>query len=258
MPGRVATLLAAVLLVAAPLGAREKPAAAGEKVTFRSGKDTVRAVQYRPEGKGPFPAVVVIHGDFGLTPWVQKQARRLADKGYLTLAVDLYRGELPKDVEEAHILERGLPENQVFADLKAAADFAFSRPEAAKGRLGVIGWDMGGGYALDAALHDPRVTAAVVCYGRLTTDPKALAKLNGPVLGLFAGKDEGIPPETIKQFQRAMQKAGKHLAGPHVYADAESGFMDPNSPYLTGPPDAKLAADAWAKIEAFFAAELKR
>src|SRR5262245_31893260 len=81
------------------------------KITYVSGKDKVNAWLCVPEGKGPFPGVIVIHGDFGPTSWIQQQAVRLAGKGRIVLAIDLYRGELPKDLEEAHILERGLPED---------------------------------------------------------------------------------------------------------------------------------------------------
>jgi carboxymethylenebutenolidase len=234
----------------------QRPAA--ETVAYRAGKETVKAVYCRPPGKGPFPAVVVIHGDFGPTPWVKQQARRLAEKGYVALAVDLYRGELPKTVEEAHILDRGLPEDRVLADLKGAVDHLAGLPDVNKDRVGVLGWDMGGGYALDAALRDRRLRAVVICYGRLTTDPALLRPLEAPVLGIFAGKDEGITPETIKRFGAAMRKAGKRLAGAHVYPECDNGFLDPTSPHAAGKAPAAAVADAWGKIDAFLAAELKK
>src|SRR5262249_57911795 len=137
-----------------------------------------------------------------------------------------------RDIEEAHIRERGLPENRVLADLRAAVDQLTAAADVRKDRVGVLGWDMGGGYALDAALRDGRLAAVVVCYGRLTTDPAALAALKAPVLGIFAGKDEGITPETLRQFRAAMKKAGKRLAGVHVYPECGNGFLDPASPYL--------------------------
>jgi carboxymethylenebutenolidase len=227
-------------------------------ITLRSGKEAVQAHCFRPEGKGPFPALVVLHGDFGLTDWVKKQARRLADKGYVTLAIDLYRGELPKDVEEAHILERALPEERVLRDLKAAADYLAGRTEVRKERLGIIGWDMGGGYALEGAIHDSRFRAVVICYGRLATDSTRLSKLNGSVLGLFAEKDEGISPDTRKRFQDAMRKAGKRLAGLQVFDGVDNGFMNPESPYREGTPSATAVAEAWRRIDAYLAAELKR
>jgi carboxymethylenebutenolidase len=228
-----------------------------ETVRYRSGKETVQALRYRPAGKGPFPAVVVVHGDFGPTEWVKQQARRLAEKGYVALAVDLYRGELPKTIEEAHILERGLEEGRVLADLKAAVDHLAGWSEVQSKQIGILGWDMGGGHALDAARQDGRLRAAVVCYGRLPTEAASLKGLQAAVLGIFAGKDEGLPPETLQQFRAAMAKAGKRLAGMHVYPQCQNGFMDPKSPYVSGPPDPKAIADAWSKIEAFLAAELK-
>jgi carboxymethylenebutenolidase len=226
--------------------------AAAETLSFASGKETVSGLVYRPAGAGPFPAVVVVHGDFGLTDAVKERARRLADHGFLALAVDLYRGEPVGDLMDAHILGRGLPDERVLADLKGAVDHLSERPDVRGGAVGILGWDMGGGYALDAARHDPRLRAVVTCSGRLTTDPSLLAPLNAPVLGVFAGKDEGIPPETIKQFRAAMRNAGKRVAGIHVYPDCEPGFL-----LADGPPSPE-AADAWQKIERFLGAELLR
>jgi carboxymethylenebutenolidase len=255
-------LLALVLLLPAPRVAAQTKAppvgVSAETVAYRAGKDNVKAVRYRPAGKGPFPAVVVIHGDRGPTEWVKQQARRLAEKGYVAVAVDLYRGELPKTVEEAHILERALPEEQVLANLKAAVDHLTASKEVRKERIGVLGWDMGGGYALDGAMRDERLRAVVVCYGRLSTDPEALAKLRAPVLGIFAAKDEGISPDTIKRFEAAMKKAGKRLTGVHVYAECDNGFMDPSNPDTPRAAATAATADAWRRIEAFFAEELKR
>jgi carboxymethylenebutenolidase len=228
-----------------------------ETISLRSGKDTVKSFLYRPEGKGPFPAILVLHGDFGPTEWVKKQARELAKKGYLTLVIDLYHGEMPKDIEEAHILERALPEERVLRDVKAAVDFLAANPSVRKDRIGIFGFDMGGGYALDGAIQDPRVRTTVICYGRLRTDPKVLAKMKSSVLGIFAGADEGISPDTIKQFQKAMKKAGKQVE-PHIIPGVENGFLDPASPYLSRPTPPATIADAWRRIDAYLHAELKK
>src|SRR5579859_7516134 len=122
------------------------PSITTETISIGSGKDTAKGFLYRPKGKGPFPAILILHGDFGPTDWVKKQARRLAGQGYLTLALDLYRGEMPKDIEEAHILERALPDERVLRDLKAAVDYLAANPLVRKERIGILGWDMGGGY----------------------------------------------------------------------------------------------------------------
>lgn len=249
--------LTLALLVSAFVAAQQPPRILGTKVTFDNGKTKFRALQVQPQGKGPYPAIVMLHGDFGLTEWTRKQADRLAEKGYLVLALDLYDGELPKTIEDAHILERGLEDRRVLASIKAAVDHLESLSTARKGPIGIIGWDCGGGYALDAAITDRRLKAAVMCYGRVTTDPKKLASLEGSVLALFGGKDEGIPPATIEQFKKAMAKAGK-LASIHVYPECGNNFMDPGSPYFDGKADQKAIADAWAKIDAHFEKTLRR
>ena len=226
-------------------------------IKLKAGKASVRAVLLRPSGAGPFPAVVMLHGDFGLTAWVKQQARRLAEKGYLVLAVDRYAGELPKTIEDAHILDRGLEDERVIADTKAAVDYLAGHKDVRKDAIGVLGWDSGGGFALDTAIADRRLKTAVVCYGRLTTDPRPLANLQGPVLGIFGGKDPGISPETIAQFKKAMSNAGKS-AVVHVYPACGGCFMEPDSPHFEGRPDRAAIADAWAKIEAHLTKTLGR
>src|SRR5438067_8664844 len=184
-------------------GCTAKPAAAPPQVlaadvAYPSGKETVRGYLCRPLGGGPRPALVVIHGDRGLDAATKRHARRLAGLGYVALAVDLYRGERADDVLDAHIMDRGLPDEQVFRDLKSAVGYLTSRSDVRAGAVGVVGHHMGGGYALDAPVRDPRLKAGVTCYGRLTTDPQWLRPLQAPVLGIFAGNDEGITPQTIE------------------------------------------------------------
>jgi carboxymethylenebutenolidase len=227
-----------------------------ETVTYGAGPETLRGILCRPAGEGGHPAVVVVHGDFGLTGWVKETARRLAGAGYLSLAVDLYRGQAVTGVLDAHIMDRGLSEGRVLADLQAAVDFLEGRPDVRKEAIGILGWDTGGGYALDAALNDSRLRAVVTCCGRLTTDPALLAPLQASVLGLFAGQDEGISSRTIAQFRAAMEKAGKRLVGIHVYVACGHGFMDPSTAQPAGTQVDDARDDAWAKIHKYLASEL--
>lgn len=163
---------------------------------------------------------------------------------------------MPKDVEEAHILERGLEDGKVHAQVKLALDRLSRMKGVRKDAIAVLGFDMGGGYALDMALQDQRIKAAINCYGRLTTDARQLAGMSGSLLCLMAGKDEGIPQETIEQFRKALTKAGK-AATIHVYPDAPTAFLDPDSPYHGGKADGKVIADAWGRIEAHLEKALK-
>lgn len=230
----------------------------GVVVEYPSGKETVRGLVYRTDVPQRLAALVVVHEDHGLTPWVKQQAQELAKRGYVTLAVDLYRGATAGDVLDAHIMDRGLPEDRVLRDLKATVDYLAGRNDVKADSIGIIGWDSGGGYALDAAIADSRLRSAVVCYGRLTTDPARLAPLQASVLGVFAGKDEGISAETIEQFRAAMQKAGKRLAGIHVFPDSPHGFMNPaNHPGQADWQATKNAQDAWFAIHDHLREELK-
>src|SRR6185312_568696 len=101
-----------LLLVSAAFSATAKD------VTYKSGDETVKGILYTPEGKGPFPALVVIHEWWGLNDWVKDQASKLADQGYAALAIDLYRGKVATTPDLAHELMRGVPEDRSAGDLK--------------------------------------------------------------------------------------------------------------------------------------------
>src|SRR3954452_23057009 len=88
-------------------------------VTLKSGKDEIKGFLARPEGKGPFPAVVVIQEWWGLNDWIKDQAKRIASKGFVALAPDLYRGKVATDMKLASQLMKGLPKDRALRDLKA-------------------------------------------------------------------------------------------------------------------------------------------
>src|SRR5579871_2307966 len=144
--------------------------ATAKEVTYKSGDETVKGVLYVPEGKGPFPALVAIHEWYGLNDWVKEQASKLADQGYVVLAIDLYRGKVATTPDQAHEIMRGVPEDRAKRDLHAAFEFLASQSNVKKDRIGAIGWCMGGGYALDVALQEPTLAADVINYGHLATD----------------------------------------------------------------------------------------
>jgi carboxymethylenebutenolidase len=159
------SLLLSVCVVSTSLAADGKP------VSYKSGEDTVSGMLYAPSGNGPFPALIVIHEFLGLNDWVKEQASKLSDQGYVTLAVDLYRGKVADNPELGHELMRGLPQDRANRDLQSAFSYLSSQGNVKKDRIGAIGCCMGGGYALDAALLEPKLAATVINYGHLVTDP---------------------------------------------------------------------------------------
>jgi carboxymethylenebutenolidase len=226
----------------------------GKSVSYKSGDETVSGTLYTPTGKGPFPAIIVIHEWWGLNDWVKEQASKLADQGYVALAVDLYRGKVADTPDLAHELMRGVPEDRASRDLHAAFDFLASQPNVKKDRIGSIGWCMGGGYSLDVALVEPTLAANVINYGHLASDPVELKKINAPILGNFGGQDRGIPPEDVRKFQQTLQQLGKKV-DIKIYPDAGHAFENPNNKQGYRADD---AADAWKRTIDFLAANLKK
>jgi carboxymethylenebutenolidase len=204
-------------------------------------------------GEAKKPAIVVIQEWWGVDDWIRDQNKRFASQGYVALAPDLYRGRKASSPEEAHELMRGMPEDRAMADLKAAVDYLAARPDVDPNRIGVIGWCMGGGYALALATADPRLKGTVINYGRLVTDSSAITRINGPVLGNFGGADRGIPTEDVKKFGSDLTKYGK-LGDIKIYDNAGHAFMNPNNKEGY---DAAAAQDAWGRIDRFFERTLR-
>ena len=215
-------------------------AAESHLVTYPSGAETVHAMLYKPKGKGPFPALVVIHEWWGLNNWVKQQAAKYADQGYVTLAIDLYRGQVATTPDQAHEIMRGVPEDRANRDLLAAMTYLTSLTTVNPKKIGVIGWCMGGGYALDLAVADPKLRVAVINYGHLATEDATLKKIHASVLGIFGGQDRGIPVADVKQFEAQMKELDKKVEI-YIFPDAGHAFENPNSGQGFRPEDATKA-----------------
>jgi len=225
---------------------------AQQAVTFPSGDSTAQALLYLPQGAGPHPALIVIHEWWGLNDWIKQEAAGYAAKGYVTLAVDLYRGKAAADPEMAHELSRGLPQDQGVRDLTAAVAWLQSRKDVKSDRIGAVGWCMGGGYALQLAIASPSLRAVAINYGSLATDKAALGQIHAAVLGNFGGQDRGIPPDAVHAFEAAMQSLGKPVDA-KIYPLAGHAFENPNNASGFRPAD---AADALARIDSFLGSTL--
>jgi carboxymethylenebutenolidase len=247
-------ILAVVSVFLLAAAAAPPCAAAEQTVTFKSGTETVSGFLVTPEGKGPFPAVIVIHEWWGLDDWIKDEARALAREGYVALAVDLYRGKVTNKQEEAHQLMMGLSQEGAMRDLKAAYAYLQSRPDVKKDRIGTVGWCMGGMYALKLATEEPGLKAVVAYYGLPPTDPAAIARIKAAVMGNYGAEDKGPSPEQVKAFEAEMKKLGKTV-DIKIYPGAGHAFANPNNPWGGYRPEA--AKDAWARTLASFAKYLK-
>lgn len=226
----------------------------------------------RPD-EGTHPAVVMIHDVWGLKDHTRELAGRLADEGYLVLAVDLYRREKDVAISDPGAWMRALSDVQILADIQECINLLAAHPQSS-GAVGITGFCMGGMYALLAACHCRGLRAAVPYYGLLTykrgllaatadespdptlkpRDPLAAARdLGCPLLAFFGQDDEFIPVEDVRALEAEL-KAAKASSEVVLYPDAGHAFMNDTRPEAFRPT---VAADAWARMRNFFGAELR-
>jgi carboxymethylenebutenolidase len=223
--------------------------ATGEAVAFPGGGSGWLQL---PATAGKHPAVLVIQEFWGMNDWIKEDVVRFASQGYVALAVDLYRGRSTSDPGEAHELMRGLPEDRAMSDMKAGFDWLAARTDVDPQRIGIVGWCMGGGYALALAVAEPRLAAAAVNYGRLVTDPAKIEAIHAAILGNFAGMDRGIEPKDVQAFAETLKKDHKDV-DIKIYDGAKHAFMNPNN---KDGYDAAAAKDAWARIDGWLSQKL--
>lgn len=212
-----------------------------------------RGIPCLSRGQGALPRRDLDSRMVGFERLDERERKKFADKGYIVLAIDLYRGQVATDQDAAHELMRGLPEDRANRDLQAAFAYLVSRNDVKHGKIGSVGWCMGGGYSLQAALNIPELAGGVINYGRLVTDTEMIDKINCPLLGIFGAKDRGIPVKDIEVFKAACKKAGKDLTV-QIYPNSGHAFINENNAKAYNAKDAK---DAWERTFAFLEKNLK-
>lgn len=218
---------------------------------------------------GTHPGVVLIHDVWGIGELYPELARRLAAEGFATLAVDLYGGE-PK-IEEPGRFMRSLDDRAILRALgEAQARVAGDRAVVGK-PVGIAGFCMGGGYALQAACGGLGFAACVAFYGLVShahgilhdpagLDPAkkprdvlaALPDLGCPTLGIYGDRDEFVPEDDVRALEAGIARAGKG-GGVVLYPDCGHAFLNELRPAAYQP---EAAADAWKKMITFFRAQL--
>ena len=199
------------------------------------------------------PALIVIHEWWGLNDNIRQTAERLAAEGYITLAVDLYRGESGEAPKEAMRLMTALNEDAEGGRDNLAAAYEYLETVMGASRIGVIGWCLGGRWSLQTALRLPeQIDAMVMYYGGVTDDKEQLATLQMPILGLFADEDPVVPPDTVVAFRDALNELGKD-AEIIIYPDTKHAFANPSGMAY----NAVAAEDAWVRATAFLAEHLQ-
>ncbi|MBI5876139.1 MAG: dienelactone hydrolase family protein [Chloroflexi bacterium] len=222
-------------------------AARGEPVRYRVEGTWIGACLFRPDLQPPQPAIVLLHDEPGVDNHFLGLAERFAHVGYVTLAVDLYRGTVPASPAEAATLAAQVEPAAVMAHLSDALRWLRSQPFVRRKRIGSAGIGLGGAYALLLAVCDEPVQAAVSFGGAPALVAARADAVQAPLLGLFAAQDDRISAADI---ENAGLRLAEH-AKPHdfvVYPERQRGFFDERNPSF----HFDSAEDAWSRSNKFF------
>jgi carboxymethylenebutenolidase len=264
----VTTLATGFALAVQPVSAETittdaKGLVAGEVKIPVAGGQTIPAYRAMPATRSDesFPVVLVVQEIFGVHEHIKDVCRRLAKLGYLAVAPELYarQGDVSKLKDIREIISKvvsKVPDDQVMSDLDATVAWAKKSSNGDAARLAVTGFCWGGRVVWLYAAHSPDLKAGVAWYGRLVGDTDKLhpknpinlaAALKAPVLGLYGGKDQGIPVETVEQMRKALKAADKP-GEIIVYPDAPHGFNADYRPSY----HKESAEDGWKRMLAWF------
>jgi carboxymethylenebutenolidase len=224
-----------------------------EWVTVKHDGRSVESFVAYPQSQVKAPTIVVIHEIFGMTDWVESVADEFADAGYVAIAPDLLSGMAPNGGRTKGFPANGvgqaigkLPPDQITADLNAVADYCRKLP-ASNGKVCVVGFSWGGGQSFRLATNRRDLSAAFVFYGNGPA-PEAIANIQAPVYGFYAGTDARING-TVPATQEQMKAAGKFFEAV-TYEGAAHGFMRAGAQPDAAEANKKARAEAWVKLKA--------
>ncbi len=219
----------------------------GQMVEFESNGATAQGYLSTAEaGKGP--GVIVLQEWWGLVPHIKDVCDRFAREGFTALAPDLYHGQQTRSPDEAGKLMMALNIERAEEDLRGAVQYLAAHEAVEGERVGTVGFCLGGVLSLFAASKNAQVGACVVFYGIHPKVEPDLENLRAPVLGLYAERDQFVPPAAARELEARLKGLGKE-AEFHVYPGTDHAFFNDTRPEVY---DAEAASDAWRRTLDFF------
>ncbi len=228
----------------------DPPAVDTSIVTYPSGDVKMSGYLAKPKsGGGPFPGVIVIHENRGLTDHIKDVTRRIANQGYIALGVDLLSrvGGTDKFAPPADPTQaiNSLKQEDVNADLVASVAYLKSQ-SFVKPKIGVVGFCWGGGNSLLTAINSKDIAAGVVFYGRNPANIDDVQKIAGALQGTYGELDQSITPG-VPALDAAMKKYNKPFEY-KIYPGANHAFFNDTGPRF----NEGAAKDAWARLVDFY------
>ena len=203
---------------------------------------------YPPAGKGP--GVLVLHAWWGLNDTIKAFCRRLAEAGFVTFAPDLYHGRVADTIADAEILGQALDARcaQAKVEVAEAAMFLGEIVGGAGKSLAVVGFSLGGFYALSLAATDPEhVRSVVLFYGTEGTMGSDFSNSRAEYLGHFAENDEFETKSNVDALEESLKRVGRPVTF-HRYAGVGHWFFEPDR---TDAYDEAAARVAWERTLEF-------
>ena len=215
------------------------------------GNGSIKGYLAKPAGSGKHPAVLVVHENRGLNPYIEDVARRLAVANFLAFAPDGLTsvGGYPGDDEKGAAAFRQVDGAKMAEDFVAAAQWLKAHPEST-GKIGAVGFCFGGGIANRLAVRLPDLGGAVPFYGRQPSAEDA-AKIKAPLLLHYAGNDQGVNAGW-PAFEAALKANGVKYEA-FVYEGTQHGFHNDTTPRY----DEAAAKLAWQRTLDFFNKHLR-
>lgn len=210
------------------------------------GYGTVRGLMARPAKAGPFGAVLVIHENRGLNPYIEDVVRRVAKAGYLALGPDALTslGGYPGNDDEGRQMQRSLDGEKVMADMFAGYEHLVGHPNST-GKVGAVGFCYGGGVCNALAAANPEMACSVPFYGRQAST-EDVPGIEAPLLLHYAELDERVN-EGWPEYKAALE-ANDKVYKAHIYAGANHGFHNDTTPRY----DEDAATLAWQRTLEWF------
>jgi len=191
--------------------------------------------------EGKCPGVLVLHSWWGPTPFFKNLCNQLADEGFVALAPDLYHGATASTIDKAKNLRSKLKNTIVVKEITAAVEHLRSHQGVSGNKIGVLGFSLGGCWALGlAGLKPDDVAAVVVFYGTRTMN---CAKTRAAFLGHFAEDDKWASVKRVHQLEEKMRSAGKEVTF-HIYPKTNHWFFEEDRPEAYNP---EAAEQAWQR-----------
>jgi carboxymethylenebutenolidase len=209
----------------------------------RHRKHSTAYVVAPPSGHGP--GVLVLHGWWGMTPFIRQLCDRLADQGFTVLAPDLFDGQTADAPDEAEALLASLDVDRAIEQLLATSATLRDLPITDDRPIGVVGLSMGASLGLWLATRAPdQVDAAVLYYGTQDID---FEPTRAAILGHFAEHDELVSDDDVALMEAHLRLLGKEVEF-HRYADTGHWFIESDRPAAYDPGAAQIA---WQRTVAF-------